>query len=282
MIPKSVRLKLKWANDHIDLLENEVKMFLADGPYAWSREVEDPGADGSGKVHVFKWSTYTEPPPELALRAGDAIHNIRSALDHLVVALAHVGAAEQAKVLTQSELRKIAFPVAHNETQFLGTVQRGSLLCVDPMAKAFIEVNQPFRSSPKHPEAHFLSLLAYLDNIDKHRTLNLISWGATISPEWWPSGTKASWLAPLQPLTTPAGITFQGTTDPSYAPTEGEEIGRFIFEGPMAAEETPVRIGWGLAMPIPGRASYELVHFLRNSMYHCQTAVIGPISAQYL
>jgi hypothetical protein len=64
------------------------------------------------------WSRYAEPPARFGLIAGDAIHNIRSSLDHMVVALAKVGASVAKENLTPPDERRLQFPIALDSDQF--------------------------------------------------------------------------------------------------------------------------------------------------------------------
>ena len=83
---QGVELKLQRAEEHIAYLDAEIQSFLGSNPYGAYRTVEDEGLE-----HVIWWSRYAEPPARLGLIAGDAIHNLRSSLDHMVVALAQAG-----------------------------------------------------------------------------------------------------------------------------------------------------------------------------------------------
>lgn len=76
------RLKVERAKKHISDLEAERARFLDSNPYAVTPEFY-PEHD-STVLYVDK---FTDVPENIVLIAGDAIHNLRSSLDHLACAL---------------------------------------------------------------------------------------------------------------------------------------------------------------------------------------------------
>jgi hypothetical protein len=93
---ESAQLKIKRARKHIADLDAERIAFLDTDPCK-VRAQYDPKSDRTSYIV----ENIEEVPPCLSLIAGDAVHNLRSALDHLVVSLVHKG-----KVTSQT-----AFPV---------------------------------------------------------------------------------------------------------------------------------------------------------------------------
>ena len=256
VIPRSVQLKLDRATHHLTTLQEQVESFLADKPYAERRVLEHNGHD-----HVFVWDKFSPTPDVFALIAGDAVHNLRSALDHLAFALAEAGAHKKAASLSPAQAARIEFPITRSEDDFLQKLGRGVLRNVEPNAKAFIEVSQPYRSSLPHPEAHFLSIIAKLDNTDKHRTLNITGWAASVQKDNWPSALH--------------GIEFQRPRTPRYE--SGAEIGRFVFDVPQAESAVPVSFGWGVQIPIPGRVPYEICALIRGFLRDTQVGIVDPL-----
>lgn len=105
------------------------------------------------------------PPPILSVIAGEAIHQIRSSLDYLAYALV---------AMRNSDFRKHepAFPIASTPTSFEQLMKRVD--GVSDNAKAIMELVQPFNGglpTSRHP----LWRLKIMNDIDKHRLLNVIS-----------------------------------------------------------------------------------------------------------
>jgi hypothetical protein len=108
-------------------------------------------------------SEFDGPPlDEWALILGDAIHNLRSALDVLV--WAHVDTA----ALNDKQARQIAFPVWSEREAWDGGAAR-VLRTVPNDVVGRIEECQPFRRPPSERAGDGLHLLNGLDNTDKHR-----------------------------------------------------------------------------------------------------------------
>ncbi len=105
-----------------------------------------------------------DPPPlsEWALILGDAVHNLRSALDVLV--WAHVDEG----TLSERQARDIAFPIWSDASKWDDNSAR--LLATVPAEIAQrIHGCQPFQRPEADRSGDLLPLLAELDNRDKHR-----------------------------------------------------------------------------------------------------------------
>ena len=128
-----------------------------------------------------EYSLYVDYVPDLewlfdrvSLVLGDAIHNLRSALDHLVFQLAVVHTGE-----TVRHERRIQFPIVTSSTKFADEVGR-RLAEVNPVHVRTIESFQPcsghrwwaphtYYSDQMGGEFHPLAMLRRLSNVDKHR-----------------------------------------------------------------------------------------------------------------
>jgi hypothetical protein len=74
--PPGVMGKIRWADHHLRLIEDQVVWFGADDPHFVRAEVDG----GTGYLLTLE----TRPPPlSLSLMVGDFFHNLRSSLDHL-------------------------------------------------------------------------------------------------------------------------------------------------------------------------------------------------------
>src|SRR5260370_28200532 len=100
---------------------------------------------------------------------GDCVHNLRSALDHLVYQLAILNKAPA------SARDKTSFPIFLDQNGFIGVTNKKVKPYVSAEAFAQIERSQPyFTANPSElplMERHTLWVLSQLDIIDKHRLI---------------------------------------------------------------------------------------------------------------
>jgi hypothetical protein len=128
-----------------------------------------------------------EPDERLAVVAGDVMFNVRSALDHIAVAVAPVNRKYDASfpILTCDvhEIDEIAGGYLH------ASDRRYWLRCTKGMADdtvAFLDSVQPYKalSTSQDPNDHALALLSSFQNADKHRELVVVARGLT-SPDFY-------------------------------------------------------------------------------------------------
>lgn len=177
--------KLQRAREHIGTLRNGIDDFLKAQPYAVGRRLQ-----AKGRVHEYLLIRYTPAPDSLGLLVGDAVHNLRSCLDHLAFSLAQEGAKAAGITMTSKEEAQLQFPICDTPNDFKKQVGRGRLRGVEPHAQALIERYQPFRLAPQHPERSVLGCLARLDNADKHRVLLVTSHVVSLGDYSLPSGVE--------------------------------------------------------------------------------------------
>jgi hypothetical protein len=114
--------------------------------------------------------------------AGDVIHNLRSALDHLAQHLALVNTP----TLTSKELRGVEFPISETLAEYKspGTKAR-KVKGIHPRAIEAIDRFEPYGGG----NGQFSTLLwrlHALDNIDKHRNLFTVGPEAVFTLSWLP------------------------------------------------------------------------------------------------
>ncbi len=97
--------------------------------------------------------------------AGEVIHSLRSALDHLAQQLALVNTP----TLTEKELRRVEFPIAEDSTKYEDS-KAGKVKGIHPCAIKEIDRLKPYGDGNEEFSALLWRLHA-LDNIDKHRAL---------------------------------------------------------------------------------------------------------------
>jgi hypothetical protein len=222
-IPRSVELKFTRVGEHMKSLDEAINAFLRTEPYGARREVE-----GNGYEHVFYWTSYKDCPDNFGLIAGDAIHNLRSSLDHMAVALAIEGAKSSGKSLNWDDLKKLQFPVVIEHPDFIEQVRRGRLRNVVTNAVDVIESVQPYNKDPQAPKRSPLAMLSFLDNSDKHSVLTTSAMGPVAERILWDAEASEARLEPPGKLRTEVGA----------------EIGRFIFSSPQREEDVKVDFVW--------------------------------------
>lgn len=151
--------KLRRADAHIAAISRVIQ--------DWMPTVEQPVA------HIaddrLSWEvrlSLPEPAPleSLSLTFGDAIHSLRSALDHLVWSYASLDQ------LDDEARRQLAFPVCRTEERW-NQKHRRWLRSVPADVVGRIEDCQPYNRPEHERAADALLGLSELDNQDKHRLL---------------------------------------------------------------------------------------------------------------
>jgi hypothetical protein len=169
----SVRAKLSRAEKHLRCLESELKTWINSKPVSLV-------PDGPAKPHPdgmsvdFSVKISNRLPIALSVMAGDCIHNFRSALDHLAMALAIDNGGSPYDP-------SVSFPICTKPENFHGQQVRGiwpavaprgtgryAIRALRPAAQAFIEGLQPYNGKLGTSD---LTELQYLDNRDKHRII---------------------------------------------------------------------------------------------------------------
>lgn len=153
------RAKLDWAREHIHKFEGEFIPFLNSNPYTIWR-----------KGHRYRFEIKDQPKNEWGLIIGDAVHNMRSAMDHLVWQLS--------RQVVDNPSRDIDFPIF--ATKPTGDALRKRIKHLPPEARKVIRSLQPYNRPDKAGD-HKLYLLSALDNADKHRSLSIVAYGFVLT-----------------------------------------------------------------------------------------------------
>ena len=175
---RGVYLKLKRAADHISDVDDSIRSFCDSRPYEIrSREHPIPAIQ-----HITVYVARVTPiPEELALQIGDAIHNVRSALDHLACQLV---LANGGKVRTGTSF-PIRNPILDYDSTFYGPKIEG----MSEEAKELI-----LKMQPRVTGDNALWEIHQLDIQDKHRLLFVAGaahggWGVEMGADqtlWFP------------------------------------------------------------------------------------------------
>lgn len=165
------------AKQHINALRGETKSFLERDPKPLGFRTEETAGVGEEVKYALYAVVRQEPPPELGLIAGDAIQNIRHALDYLVYELS--SPRERKRGNTQ-------FPIFDDLSRFeaMGVPRIKS---IEGDERALIERLQPYNAF-KVPRASPLFILNQLANQDKHRLLLPVAAAPNQLDTWIASG----------------------------------------------------------------------------------------------
>lgn len=175
-----IEAKIRRAGDHAEELGVFTQDWLENGPQA-VLHIDTDGDWDVGSVEV------PPVPPELPVILGDVVHNLRSALDHLVY--------ELVIALNLKPGGHNYFPIAYDKDEFRrmttarkdtkGRRRRGSLdpIPADHDIVKVIRGHQPYNrrdsyykpgtpaDAPFTPEMEWLAVMQRMWNIDKHRML---------------------------------------------------------------------------------------------------------------
>jgi hypothetical protein len=160
-IPVDVEVKLNRARHHIAALEAEIKPLAAACGKAVVRS-----QDSQTNEIIYRIDGLPTIDPMLSAIAGDAIHNLRSCLDHLADALVRASGNTPTTDTSFPILSKAPTPNRHGTAtppQIAGGISMSARCAVDEV--------QPYKRD--RPEFHQLHVLHRLDIQDKHRGLIL-------------------------------------------------------------------------------------------------------------
>lgn len=154
-----IQVKIERAKKHIDDLNAELRAFFAKHPY----EVVSKKSSESGKLRYYL-SRMAPVPLSLAVFTGDAIQNLRTALDHLAhhLLLVKLGAAA-----TDEELN---FPISNSAKDYESLIKRK----VKRLRQDAIDALLSFQAY-KGGKGEQIWVLNRLNNVDKHRLILTVS-----------------------------------------------------------------------------------------------------------
>jgi hypothetical protein len=146
-------------------------------------------------VVAFRFKVLRQPPVQLLTAIGDAIHNMRSALDSVAYELArqHFNGA-----MTEDQKRAVQFPICETGDKFdkflnrkdqrdlYGAQDKAAMRCAQPFALREMGTAHGVEfQTDAHVEFAIdeLHRLHRLSIVDKHRRLPLLAWYLEIN--WW-------------------------------------------------------------------------------------------------
>jgi hypothetical protein len=188
--------KLERADRHIKEIHSMMDSFDESGAYVVSRE-----RTGRPNVVAFRFEILRQVPAELLTAIGDAVHNMRSALDSVAFELArqHLQGS-----MTERQEKAVEFPIYEtgrdldefferkNQRDLYGDQDKLAIRCAQPFAmrEEADAVGVEFQTET-HVEFAIdeLHRLHTLSVIDKHRRLPLLTWYLEINT-WFGTGYK--------------------------------------------------------------------------------------------
>jgi hypothetical protein len=154
---RAVRVKLVRAEKHL----NEV--IAATRKYAQGECSIVLEKDSKRKLFVQRVRLTPSASPEVSAIAGDFLANVKSILDYIVWELVKTTPGNSPTASNQ-------FPITYTASEFADQIARKRLRGVPIEAATLIERLQPYNAGNS-----FLGTLNRLHNIDKHRTLNVVT-----------------------------------------------------------------------------------------------------------
>jgi hypothetical protein len=250
----SWRLKLDRAEEHLQQLEAEVDRYAARDTYQVLGQIK---TEGQERVWLYCLRVTEQPDADrLAAIAGDVVHNVRSALDHLAVALGQRDAFFP--VFTEDPaLDQRSYSCVHDDPRARWA------RAVDGMPKdavTIIEAAQPYHSGPD-ANINGLALLNRFDNADKHRR--------ALAPIV--SGLRdASFVATARDQRIP------GSAGPGFY-EDGAQIAGFVdrFTPPLAESEVHVHVNGAVevALHVEDPEGFLATEELRRMFDHVRDLV---------
>ncbi|HLW52531.1 MAG TPA: hypothetical protein VKW06_06780 [Candidatus Angelobacter sp.] len=148
-------MKIERAKEHIRNLDATIQAFLSDKPYRIGAKPHSiPSLE-----HTTLYVAEVKPVPDnISLILGDAIHNLRSALDHLAWQLVELGGGKPDK--------NTYFPICERPHQYASMMGNREIQKIPKDARDILEAIQPYNTMDMT-----LWLLHQLDISDKHRLL---------------------------------------------------------------------------------------------------------------
>jgi hypothetical protein len=171
----AIKLKIGRAKDHVRDLESVVVPFFDSFPYTYAADILPQISQ-----YAIRLATVKPLPHCIPIIAGDAVHNLRSALDHVAWQLVEAGGGNPND--------RTSFPIiaadAKARQRYASAVGQGNIAKMKSGALSLLESVQPYNSGDDT-----LAAIHQLDIWDKHRLIvavhaTLGAWGLK-TPQLW-------------------------------------------------------------------------------------------------
>ena len=151
------RLKLGWARQKIEKLDAAINDYAARVKYGF-REEEEPELP---EMVVLRLIFSERPPADIALLTGDAVHNLRAALDVLIVDIARLRGVE--------DTSRLAFPFAESKDSLGKQIGDRRLSRLGSDIVTMLSDLKPYGTGDD--ANRMLSAINELDIVDKHHMI---------------------------------------------------------------------------------------------------------------
>jgi hypothetical protein len=155
-----IQAKIERAKHHVHDLECRIKAFRETDPYRITCET-----DAQSGHRVFRVHIRSQLPADIPLIAGEAIHQLRSSLDHLAWQLVEANGEVPTK--------RTYFPICQTAAIYKAKFQ-GMVKGISPAAISILDSLQPYRG-----RYDGLGKLHELNIVDKHCLLLVVGYGLT-------------------------------------------------------------------------------------------------------
>lgn len=247
--PSSYDMKLERAKEHLFNLYAEIVGFLNTNPYGVI--LEGDAKPGHSRAEI----AFSDPaPPRILIIAGDILHNLRGALDHLYWELTH--SRPSARPSDESARRKIQFPIFDSAEAYRANRSKIGRLGPDVL-KMFNNLK------PYHGGNDAIWRLNRLSNIDKHRALLTVAIDAR--------ELRILKQAPSPPISEVAdGSALVDYTTVTLTPPFPLNDGAVFASGLGKSEKNyNVQLSYGIAFNEPGIAErMEVISTFQELIYH--------------
>jgi hypothetical protein len=154
--------KFNRAKQQFDVLRHEIGAFSDQDP-------EPHSSRGYFDTKTWEWierfQVRKAPPLRWGVILGDCVHNLRSALDHLICQLTLLDGG------TMDDCAQTQFPIASKSEAQFEAMANHRIPCLSKRHRALVKKAQPYHAGDG-AASHPLDILAELSNADKHRILN--------------------------------------------------------------------------------------------------------------
>jgi hypothetical protein len=155
------RARIERAKEHFHNLSSEYSAFMELEPYGVTSYENPPPGD-----HIYLARVSREPPTRWGVIAGEIVHHLRAALDHLAWQLVLEGGGTP-----KTGAGGTGFPISRTAKEFKANGRR-KVEGAREDTLASIENIQPYQGRDS-ADGHLLWVLHQLDIRDKHQVLNL-------------------------------------------------------------------------------------------------------------
>jgi hypothetical protein len=247
-----VYLKLERAEQHIETLRDRVEAFQTRNPAPFDFRAEQTPLGDDGVQYDLFAVVREEPPREFGLIVGDAVHNMRAALDYLVYALAPPEVRRK---------RRTQFPIFADQSDF-DERSPSMLEGLMPDELELIERVQPFMAA-EVPSEDPLAVLNRLANRDKHHLLVTMIASVDEAESWVSSNNAEIRFTHLE-----RGPVHEGTRIVSFTATPRD---------PTLGMDVHPQSGLQIQVDDTGITSYvsNAVQLLEMIHHHVRHSIIG-------